>query len=74
MNLKVTKPKYISKEGLDSFIETYQKGMMTYETFIDVLISSQKRLVIQDLCGPGGGVEGEILLRRMSNSGIDIVL
>jgi len=74
MNLKSTKPRHISQESLDSLIKTYQEGRMTHEAFIDAIILNQKRLIIKDFCGGHGGIEGEIFLRRMSNSGIEITV
>ncbi len=75
MNLKVTKPQHISKESLDSLIKIYQDGRITHGSFIDSLISRQKRLIINDICRPGdGAVAGEVLIRRMENAGIEITI
>ena len=63
----------LTKEELDILVSTYQKNLMTHDTFIDCIIQKQKRLVLKDLCRPGDGVvAGEVLLRRMKNAGIEV--
>ena len=75
MDLKQRKQKYIEKKSLDELIRLYQNDKITYKSFISCLIDRQKRLVINDIVrGKDGPVAGEILLRRMSNAGIDIVI
>lgn len=73
MKLAAKEKKFISKEALDEFVELYQKGLITHRSFVDTIIQHQKRLVVKEISG-SNVIETEILSRRMSNKGVEVLI
>jgi hypothetical protein len=49
MFLKFSERHIMNKETLDQFIDLYQKGKVTHECFVSLIIEKQKDIFVQQL-------------------------
>ncbi len=68
---------YISKKTLEYYISIYNKGLISYKTFIDIIVDRQKReqivsLLVESGYDKQGKMAIENFLIRMRNKEVEI--